>query len=449
MDTIAGTVSQRERLTAESVTSSDGALARLSEREFDAVVAEIRPPTIDGLDLLDTIRIDQGRDLPVVIFTSESEADIAIEALNRDADRYVRKQGDLRAKTEELADVLLSEIESYQQRRQRELFGEIVEELDDPVVYQNLDGEFEVVNRAVAEYANRPKSELIGADEYAFMDEQAADAIEAKKDRVIDEETALTYEVRPSFPEAGTRWFSTLRYPHYDGNGQVDGTVAICRDVSELKHKEQALRRERDRLEEFASFVSHDLRNPLDAASARLELLGENCESPHIEDIETNLEHMEQLVTDLLSLAQQGDVVGSVEPVALQAAVERAWENTETDNVGLHVEGDPVVRADPDRITTLLENLFQNADQHSDGDVTVVVGELENGFFVADNGPGIPPDERDTVFESGYSTDKRGTGFGLAIVRQIVEAHGWAIAIADSEYGGARFEITGVEAVEP
>jgi signal transduction histidine kinase len=77
--------------------------------------------------------------------------------------------------------------------------------------------------------------------------------------------------------------------------------------------------------------------------------------------------------------------------------------------------------------------------------VTVTVGDLDDGFYVEDDGPGIPIEEQGELFERGFSTAGDGTGFGLAIVEQVVEAHGWEISIADGDAGGARFEVTGVE----
>jgi hypothetical protein len=62
-----------------------------------------------------------------------------------------------------------------------------------------------------------------------------------------------------------------------------------------------------------------------------------------------------------------------------------------------------------------------------------------------EDGPGIPEADRDTVFDSGYSTAAEGTGVGLAIVQQVVDAHGWTVTVTESEAGGTRFEITGVE----
>jgi signal transduction histidine kinase len=72
--------------------------------------------------------------------------------------------------------------------------------------------------------------------------------------------------------------------------------------------------------------------------------------------------------------------------------------------------------------------------------VSTTVGTFEEGFYVADDGPGIPAPDREAIFEQGYSTDSEGTGIGLSIVRRIVEAHGWRIEVTDSDAGGARFE---------
>ncbi len=97
----------------------------------------------------------------------------------------------------------------------------------------------------------------------------------------------------------------------------------------------------------------------------------------------------------------------------------------------------------------MLENLFRNAIDHAGPAVTVRVHKTDRGFAIADDGPGIPPEERHRVFDVGYSTSTNGTGFGLQIVEQVVEAHGWDVHVIDGPAGGARFEITGVEVLDP
>ncbi|WP_277814717.1 sensor histidine kinase [Haloarcula limicola] len=91
--------------------------------------------------------------------------------------------------------------------------------------------------------------------------------------------------------------------------------------------------------------------------------------------------------------------------------------------------------------------MFRNAIEHGTADTSVRLGLLddERGLYVEDDGPGIPPEVRERVFESGHMTKADGTGFGLATVRQTVDAHGWSVDIRESVTGGARFEITGIE----
>ena len=84
--------------------------------------------------------------------------------------------------------------------------------------------------------------------------------------------------------------------------------------------------------------------------------------------------------------------------------------------------------------------------KHGGSNVSVTVGTIADGFYVEDDGPGIDTDERKSVFEAGYSPSAEGTGFGLSIVKQVTEAHGWNICVTDGAEGGTRFEITGVEA---
>jgi two-component system, OmpR family, sensor kinase len=217
----------------------------------------------------------------------------------------------------------------------------------------------------------------------------------------------------------------------------------------ELHERERDLTRERDRLEQFADLLSHDLRTPLTVATRRLELASGECDSGHLADVDRALNRMEQLIRDLLMLAREGEAVGETEPVRVAEFASRCWATVETRHATLHPGTDLTVRADESRLAQVFENLFRNAIEHGGDDVMITVGELEDeiGFFVEDDGPGVPEDGREEVFESGYSTSADGTGFGLAIVKRIVEAHGWKIAATEGA-SGARFEITGVESAE-
>ena len=203
-----------------------------------------------------------------------------------------------------------------------------------------------------------------------------------------------------------------------------------------------------DRLDELVSVISHDLRSPLNVADGRLELAQADCDSPHLEDAKSAIDRSRTIVEDLLTLASEGVRDPDPTPVTLRSIVNDCWVSVPSGDAALSVETDRVIVADRGRLRQLLENLFRNAVEHGlpDGDdpVTITVGDLAEGFYVADDGVGIPPDQREDVFESGYSSGD-GTGLGLSIVRQVAREHDWDVAIAESAAGGARFEFTGVE----
>jgi signal transduction histidine kinase/CheY-like chemotaxis protein len=214
---------------------------------------------------------------------------------------------------------------------------------------------------------------------------------------------------------------------------------------TELRRQKQRLQVERDRLDEFAGMISHDLRNPLNVADLRIELVREECDSDHIDAAARAVDRMESLIDDLLTLARAGEVVSELKSVRLDSLIERCWQTVTTAEATVVIETDRTIRADQSRFKQLLENLIRNAVEHGGDDVVVTVGELDEGFYIEDDGPGIPTDERDRIFDSGYSTDTEGAGLGLVIVQKIAAAHGWEIAVTESDSGGARFEITGVE----
>jgi PAS domain S-box-containing protein len=280
--------------------------------------------------------------------------------------------------------------------------------------------------------------------------------------------------------------------PVRDDAGDIVSGIAVSQNVTERKVRERELARQNERLEEFASVVSHDLRNPLNVAQGHLDLLQQECDSDRLDAVSRAHDRMNDLIDDLLTLAREGEEVGDTEAVDLAAITERCWRNVDTDGATIDTRTDRTIRADRSRLQQLLENLVRNSVEHgstgnrpqagdseehgstgnrpqagdseehgstgnrpqagdseehgstNDG-VTVTVGDLPDGFYVADDGPGIPEAERDRVFDAGYTTSQDGTGFGLRIVEQVAEAHAWNIEVMEGDEGGARFEITGVE----
>jgi signal transduction histidine kinase len=227
----------------------------------------------------------------------------------------------------------------------------------------------------------------------------------------------------------------------------ADRLTRSVRYALERHRNEEKLRRQNERLDQFASVVSHDLRNPLNVALGRARLADEEVDSEHLDSVTNALERMNELTDDLLTLAREGEPVSETEAVDLAETVEESWQNVKTDDATLVVTAECVIRADHSRLQQLFENLVRNAAEHGGPAVTVTVGERTGGFYVADDGSGVPEDIGETVFESGYTTAEGGTGYGLQIVERIVDAYGWEISLTESDGGGARFDVTGVDVV--
>ena len=236
------------------------------------------------------------------------------------------------------------------------------------------------------------------------------------------------------------------------------GTVAGIYEIQQRAAVREA-ERQSDRLEEFASVVSHDLRNPLSVARGRLEAAFTTGDAEHLQEVDAALSRMDELIEETLSVARSGTQVEDTYEVPLVELASDAWTVVETREATYEVVGNRTLQVDPLRAKQLFENCFRNAVEHGStsrsepagsedaiehgrGDVHIRVGPCDGGFFVADDGPGIPEDERDDVLEQGYSTAEEGSGLGLAIVRAIADAHGWRVAVTESEAGGARFEFT-------
>jgi signal transduction histidine kinase/CheY-like chemotaxis protein len=274
---------------------------------------------------------------------------------------------------------------------------------------------------------------------------------------------------------------------------------------AELRERTAQLARQNDRLEEFAGAVSHDLRGPLSAASGHLSLAMEDASPAvrdRLEHVERALRRMETLTDEVLTLAREGRTVDDPQPVAIGEVARAAWGTIADESaadVAFEVAAAPTVTGDAERLRTVMENLFRNALDHGEDVTRVEVGPLPAGtgreadgpdgdpgvggrdartpnagrddgvrgdggssgddragvdagavgdagggpagFYVADDGSGFDFEEPRRALERGVTTADRGTGYGLAIVDEIVDAHGWSLALCRSADGGARIEV--------
>ncbi|WP_254271408.1 ATP-binding protein [Haloarcula marina] len=237
-----------------------------------------------------------------------------------------------------------------------------------------------------------------------------------------------------------------------DVQTELRAQIREAREAEEVaEQSKQQLQRQNQRLDEFASTLSHDLRNPLTVARGHVELLStrlSDAESAgldtadhwtHVEKLEGSHDRIESIIDDVLTLTREGESVDETEQVSLEDAAQEAWANVDSGDATIEITGSRPIEADRDRLLRAFENLFRNAVDHVGDDVTVELGTLRDGFYVADDGPGIPFEEVDDIFEYGHTTSDGGTGLGLSIVRTIAEAHGWRLYVDTTYEDGAMF----------
>ncbi|WP_440989409.1 PAS domain-containing sensor histidine kinase [Haloarchaeobius baliensis] len=333
----------------------------------------------------------------------------------------------------------------------------LVENLPEGVLIEDASREILLVNDRLCELLDIPREpeELVGTDCEA-AGERLVDRF-AEPDAFVPRLAELLEEREPVHGEelvlADGRTLERTYIPYDLPEGKAN--IWVYRDVTERTSHEAELERQNERLAEFASVVSHDLRNPLSVAATSLQLAREDCDCDHLEEIERSLDRMDRLTTQLLTLAREGERTEALEPTPLSTLVSQSWNNVETDGASLENETSGIVLADWSRLGQLFENLFRNAVEHgapdepagTTDDLTVTVASSGDTIAVRDDGVGLtdPELEPAQLFETGFSTKPDGTGLGLGIVEEIASAHDWTVTVEEPPEGGLAFEFTGIE----
>jgi PAS domain S-box-containing protein len=466
-----------------TTTDADAVLDRLASESVDCVVTEFVPSVLQRLATAHP-------EVPRVLCTAVD--DVPVEALTAGVTAVVRKgDGDGESFAElarRVADVVKARGSDAAVARHagvdpsgaRELFATLLAESTDVVAVIGSDRRFEYVSPAVERMLGYEPDDLVGEDSLAFVHPDDRDRSAERVGRLLDgSEPELSDELRLRHADGSWVWVENRGRDLRD-DPAVGGVAVYTRDVTERTRRKRELERQNERLDTFTSIVSHDLRGPLSVAEGNLELAKAECDSDRLDAVARAHDRMEALIDGLLTVARQGTPVDDPEPVDVDAVARQSWEFVETGDATVEVDAGLVVRADEQRLRQLFENLFRNSVEHnstssrsgtddavehgstgdqtaersddtgdtegSDTGVQVRVGSLDDGagFYVEDDGPGIPPEDRDDVFEAGYSTKPGGTGLGLMILQEIADAHDWELALTEGSRGGARVEVRDV-----
>ncbi|WP_299235121.1 ATP-binding protein [Natronomonas sp.] len=424
----------------DTATGPEAGLEALEENTYHCVVSDYDMPGHNGLELLKRVR-EEYPDLPFILYTGKGSEEIAAEAINAGVTGYFQKGGPDQHRR--LANRIEHAATEHRARIESERYSTVLRALGYPIYVVNENAEFEYVNGAFLELTGYEREEVIGSGPGLIKSESGTERADEMLAGIVSETGPNTQQFRVDI-----RTKDGEIVPCHDHMAALPfgeefrGSVGILRDISAQKQTREELIRQNERLEEFVSIVSHDLRAPINNAKTAASLAESTGDAAHFEQLAAEHDRMEEMIDELLTLAREGETVAETEPVRLAPLVEDCWEPfcCAEDAIRLALDEDVTVEAERSRLRRLVENLLRNSVEHGASPVTVTVGELDDGgFYVSDDGPGIAPEDRDDVFEPGVTSEEDGTGFGLTIVKRIADAHGWDVTVSESDDGGVRF----------
>jgi len=434
-----------DHCTVHVAADGPAALRLLDTTPVDCVVSEYDLSETTGLDLLAEVRaIDPS--LPFILFTGAGSESVASKAISAGITDYVQKGGPeqytvLANRIENAVDQYRAEASLYESERELRRKSKMLDVILEHVPLHIYIKDEEARHSWVSDYY-MGSSEQLGKTDVEYFDQEWAEDTYREELEIIETGEPMIKETR--YDPGREMWVLNSKVPWTDHDGDIVGLVGATWDITERKEAQLALKRQKERLSKFIRALSHDLRTPLQLASSQLELVRETDDDERLDRVADAHDRMERILDETLKMAKRGEIVGDTEPVDLGELARDSWSTIETDGATLTVETDRTIEADRERLQRLFENLYANALAHArrpDEQLTVRVGTVADGFYVEDDGPGVPADERDDIFEIGYTTAESGTGFGLAIVEEIAGAHGWTVAVTDGEQGGARFVV--------
>ncbi|WP_396596819.1 PAS domain S-box protein [Dokdonia sp. R86516] len=353
--------------------------------------------------------------------------------------------------------------ESIEAERQK--YSDIIANMNLGLIEVNLDDEVLMINNSFELLSGYTEEELLGkkAKEILLTPESQKQLTQENNDRLSG--ASNSYEVQAITKSGELKHWLISAAPNYNINGKVIGSIGVHLDITELKSLElekenllKKLEKRNDELQEYAHVVSHDLKSPLRSINALVNWIRDDNEDvftevtkSHLEMIDTTLEKMEQLISDVLEYSSAGSENTASQRVNLQevlADIETLLHCPEHITLSIHPDL-PTVNGDKVKLQQLFQNLMSNAIRYCDKDKGLIeVGFTESKthytFTVKDNGIGIPKEYHDKIFKifQSLNNHKDSTGIGLSIVKKIVDLYQGNIWLESTVGEGTTFFFT-------
>ncbi|ALG82755.1 signal-transducing histidine kinase [Halanaeroarchaeum sulfurireducens] len=339
----------------------------------------------------------------------------------------------------------------------QEQLRQVIDLVPDLIFAKNRDGQYLLANEATANAYGRTPEEVEGSTEADLIPDRSQSeefreddiaVIESGEPKFIPEEELTT-------ADGETRILETTKIPFEVAGSGEDAVLGYARDITDLKEYERELENQRDDLEVLSQVVRHDIRNDLQLVLAYTEMLKSSVDEEGERYVEQVLEAARDAVDITTTAREVADIMLQSEvtkqPKQLRHELEEAINSVrESNHHGLITVDGPLpnvaVLAD-DMLESVFRNLLKNAIIHNDKEileVTVGATKTEDTVVVtvADNGPGIPDDRKESIFEEGeMGLESDGTGIGLYLVDKLVDRYGGTVTVEDNDPVGAVFVV--------
>jgi two-component system cell cycle response regulator len=443
-------------------------LRELSEQTYDVILLDLNLPDSHGLDTLKTVAYSYPR-IPIVVLSGLADDATTTEAIRQGAQDYLIKgeiDGPLLARVLQYAidrkkaeDVL---------RASETRYRTLVETSPNGITVTDLEGKLVLCNQQTANlHGFGSPEEMVALDVYDLIDPVDRERSRINSQKTLDEGRIINAEytfVRKDGSHFPAELSAALLR---DSVGTPAGFIAITRDITERKRSWEAEKRLIRLREEFIASVSHELRTPLFSLMGYIDLLlkgkaqDAEVQTEFLTRASLDANRLLDMVNELLdsSLLERQNLVLNQESVDLVPIIENVLHSLQEKAEFSQISITPVIKniplvadVDTTRMRRVLVNLVENAIKYSEkGSEVIITGESLNGNIVIniiDHGCGIAVEEKASIFEKYYRSlnthqeNTSGTGLGLYIAKEIIEAHAGTITV-ESELGeGSTFTIT-------
>lgn len=447
---------QNDRFNIISASNPKEGIKILEKDKVQCIISDYKMPKMSGLEFLEYVR-EEHNSLPFILFTGTGNEEIANKAIINGANDYMQKN--FCTYTYQLIENrIINFVSEYKTKNEliqktreleneRNFINQSIDSMQDIFCVINTDGDIIRLNEYGKQFMKKitreeDDTELNILD--IFPDKQKPQIEKAIYTLIGGNDVKMNLEVIDN--ENNRIDLDVKSSPLIDSSGEIEGIVGVARDVTKQNEYKNKLKNKNKKLDEFAKIISHDIRNPLAIAKGHLDIfINENGSDSSLEKTKDAICRIEDIIDEVLEVTTADNSTLKKKHVSIQYIINKCWDNIDTKNAEIHIATNKIISLNEKLSARLFENLFKNSIKHGGSeDIKIKVGTMNNGFYIEDNGRGIPPENRNKIFNSAYTTSKSGKGLGLTIVEQVCDVHGWDINVKESESGGARFEITNI-----